>query len=1043
MKTSNENQNTAEKSGDMGTPESRKLDNYIKQLINSTEDMFVLFDHKKEIVYCSGNFIRLAVFTEPGEIIGKHLSALHEIFPDQDYAKRSLLRFSDIITGEGSIIVDDVIKWPADGIRFYRITHKRILDEDGQFDGIALILHDVTHERLEEAERRINDMMSSARMPCLVWDEKGNVVAYNSEIADIFGAPEDLSPEEFNIFMLEIQPDYQGDGTETELLLQIFIRDALDKGYSRTSLQLRRHDGKSIYFEVTATRISWPPGYRLLLYFFDLTSIKTIHGNASEDDEDIRMMLNNTPMICLLHDEHNNVIDCNEKALETFGVSDKSDFIKNFYSFFPEYQSDGSRSRDKARKISLALFEKGSLTGFEWMFKTAGGEPLPVEVTLVRIHRNEPYHYLSYSRDLREIKANEQRVLESIELNQKLKLLERQKDAAQAASEAKSLFLANMSHEIRTPMNAIIGMSELLLAGKKLDEEQLHHVQNIHTSATYLMEIINDILDYSKIQAGKLSLVPGNYNFHMVINNIDSMVRFLAGNKDIGFSLIKEGEIPKCLFGDDIRLRQALLNILNNAVKFTDRGNVSLAIGVTESNVNFDISDTGIGIKEEDIPLLFDAFTQTDMKKNRSKEGTGLGLAISKSVVEMMGGSITVESVYGRGTTFHISIPKVLGDEALISGANDNDYRIYAPDAKILVVDDNAVNLNVACGLLKLCKITADTAMSGREAIEKINHNQYDIVFMDHMMPVMDGVEATKIIRENGARVTIIALTANAVAGAKVEFLAAGMNDWLTKPIKKVLFFKLLDKWLPAEKITRASAETDDSGDKGEAGEPANASVTGDANATGDSDTDNTQDEFRRSIEEIEGISVETGLEMNAGWDSYKSSLRLMIKEIETCCRNLNDFLEESDMRNFSISVHGMKSALAFIGASELSAVALALEKASDREEMAFCTSNLPSFLERLTRIGKGIAEAFAMENKKLGPIKIPPELPPIFQKLTAAFDETDFLAIDEGMESLDAMNLSGLLMDEIERIKDAVLMMDYEAAKVIMQTLLRNSNLS
>jgi signal transduction histidine kinase/CheY-like chemotaxis protein/HPt (histidine-containing phosphotransfer) domain-containing protein len=1027
MKTSNENPRAAEKSGGERGQESRKLENYIKHLIDSTEDMFVLFNHENKIVYCSGSFLRLAALENSGEITGKHLSALHEILPDQDYAKRSLLRFSDIITGEDPIIVDDVINWPAEGMRLYRITHKKILDEDGQFDGMILSLHEITDARLEEAERRLNDMMFSAMMPCLVWDENGNVIAYNKEIAGVFGAPEDLSPEEFNIFLLELQPEYQSDGTETETLMHTLIRDALDKGFSRTSLQLRRHDGKSLYFEVTATRISWPPGYRLLLYYYDLTGIKATQGSAKEDDEGIRMILDSTPMICLLHDEHGNVIDCNEKALSVFGVNGKADFIRDFKNFVPEFQPDGSRSLEKVREKSLTLFEGGSLSGFEWWFQTAGGEPLPVEVTLVQIHWKKPGRYLSYSRDLREIKAHEQRMLESIELNQKLELLERQKDAAQAASEAKSLFLANMSHEIRTPMNAIIGMSELLLAGKNLDKDQLHHVENIHTSATFLMDIINDILDYSKIQAGKLSLIPGHYDFHLVIDNIDSMIRFLAGNKGIRFDLVKEGEIPKCIFGDDIRLRQALLNILNNAVKFTDKGHVTLTISVTDKDICFDISDTGIGIREEDIPLLFNAFTQTDMQKNRSKEGTGLGLAISKSVLEMMGGSITVESVYGQGTTFHITIPKVPGDETLIRGANENDYRIYAPDAKILVVDDNAINLNVACGLLRLCKITADTAMSGPEAIEKITRSKYDIVFMDHMMPGMDGVEATKIIREKGVKVTIIALTANAVAGAKEEFFIAGMDDWLTKPINKALFFKMLEKWIPAEKVSKASTEPVDQSDNGGGGE------------TGGGEDDSTQDEFRRSIEQIEGLSVKTGLERNSGWDSYKTSLRLMVKEIKTCDMNLNEFLDAGDLHNFSISVHGMKSALAFIGAPELSRLAYDLELASDREDAVFCASNLPPFLKRLTALGRSLAQAFAKDNLNRGPIEIPPGLPLIFERLAAAFDETDFLAIDEGIESLDALNPGGTLKDEIERLKDAVLMMDYEGAKEIMRELLRN----
>jgi len=998
------------------SPELLKLDQYIKLLIDSAEDMFVLFNREMKVVYCSSGIIRLMELKDSSEIIGKHLNGVFEMLHDQDYVKRSSLRFSGIMSWEDSITVDDVINWASAGTRLYRITIKRLTDDSGQFDGMVYALHDVTGLRQAEAQRRLDDMLTSARMPAMILDEKGNVIAYNNDIAEVFDAPKNLSPEEFNTFLMEIQPEYQPNGTETEILMQTLIRGALDNGSSRISLQLIRNNGKRIDFEITATRISLPSSFRLILYYHDVTGIKAINADIWEDDNRIKIMLDSTPMICILHDENSKVIDCNKEALNIFGVSDKADFMNRFWQFVPEIQPDGIRSLDKAAGITQKLFEDGAVDSFEWMFTTANGEPLPAEVTLVRIQWKDTYHYMSYSRDLREIKANEQRIQESIELNKRLEQLELQKEAAQAASEAKSLFLANVSHEIRTPMNAIIGMSELLLAGKKLDDEQLHYVQNIHTSATFLMDIINDILDYSKIQAGKLSLIPGHYDFHLVIDNIDSMIRFLAGNKGINYRLVMEGELPKCLYGDDIRLRQALLNILNNAVKFTDKGEVVLTISVTDAYIFFDISDTGIGIREEDIILLFDAFTQTDMQKNRSKEGTGLGLAISKSVIEMMDGFISVESVYGHGTTFHITIPKVLGDETLISGVGDIDYKIYAPDAKILVVDDNAVNLNVACGLLKLCKITADTAMSGQEAIEKVNQNHYDIVFMDHMMPGMDGVEATKIIRESGVKVTIVALTANAIAGAKEDFFAAGMDDWLTKPINKVLFFKVLEKWIPPEKVTRVSAETDEGGEAGGSSEA---------------------NEFRRSIEDIEGLSVQTGLERVFEWETYETSLRLLITEIGNCDKNLNHFMAAGDMRNFSIAVHGMKGALNFVGAMELSRQAYDLEMASDKEDAVFCAAHLPPFLEGLGRLGTSLAAAFEKKNQNRAPIVIPPELPPIFERLTTALTEMDFLAIDEGMERLDALNPGGTLKDEIERLKDAVLMMDYDGAKEIMQKLL------
>ena len=416
-----------------------------------------------------------------------------------------------------------------------------------------------------------------------------------------------------------------------------------------------------------------------------------------------------------------------------------------------------------------------------------------------------------------------------------------EKNEAVQSNEAKSEFLANMSHEIRTPINAVLGMNEMVLReslkardtmtdGKSELRETFSNIcnysGNIESAGKNLLSIINDILDFSKIEAGRMEILNNEYRLSSVLNDVSNMIFFRAKAKGLSFDVDVDEKLPDVLTGDEVHVRQAIINVLNNAVKYTNEGGVHLSVyGKKERDVmngfwvslTFRVQDTGIGIRKQDLEKLFSKFERVDLDKNRAVEGTGLGLAITRNLLEMMGGEVSVESVYGSGSTFTIQIPQMIvsdepvGDfrekfEKNMEKAEAYQESFVASEAKILVVDDTQVNLVVVKGLLRETQLIIETAGNGADAIRMANANAYDVILLDQLMPDIGGTEALKKIREQkdgrNRETPIICLTADAIAGARERYIAEGFTDYLTKPIDSKELERMLIQYLPTEKVT-------------------------------------------------------------------------------------------------------------------------------------------------------------------------------------------------------------------------------------------------
>ena len=616
--------------------------------------------------------------------------------------------------------------------------------------------------------------------------------------------------------------------------------------------------------------------------------------------------------------------------------------------------------------------------------------------------------------------------------------LKEQKYLADQANTAKSAFLANMSHEIRTPINAVLGMDEMILRESE-EENTLTYADNIRTAGTTLLGLINDILDFSKIEAGKMEIIPVDYDAAVMLSDLVRMIGPRAQGKGLRLVVDVDPKLPCRLHGDEIRIRQVVTNILTNAVKYTEKGSVTFAVSFEKYDgesigLRISVKDTGIGIKDEDRKKLFSAFERIEEERNRSVEGTGLGMNITKQLLSMMGSGLEVESTYGEGSVFSFTVRQGvvawdgIGDfeEALRKArAARKRYResFRAPEGKILVVDDTPMNLTVIQGLLKRTQLSVVTAEKGEEAIRLAKLQDFDVVFLDHRMPDMDGVETLRHLREEtpvGQKGTpVVCLTANAVTGAKEEYLAAGFTDYLTKPIEPEKLEEMLIRYLPEEKVH----------------------LTDDAVQTDGAMADNAARPEDELFTKLAGVDVENGIHNCGSYDNYLETLRTMSENLLENIAVVEQTKASADWTNYTIKVHAIKSSMRIIGATRLSVLAEGLEAAGDAGDLNRIDKETPELLAQLRCLADELAELFqSADDGKDRPLLEPTQLEEIYQcirEFAAAYDAD---SLDMILETVRGHRIPDAEKERMDAVRKAAVNLDWNELEKLTNRSMKES---